>query len=296
MEDRNRVNRLRMKRLRLATISAIIDADAEKEAFLVDVENGPQSSLTHRKHGGSFRGKRPNKDREREEGHDRLVRDYFGCEGGVPVYSEEDFRRRFRMSSRLFTSILKDLQRHDKYFIRKEDCTGKLGLSGLQKTTAAMRMLAYGISADAVDEYCRIGESTAQESLERFCDAIIDVYGKEFLRSPTSQDVETLCLLNEKRGFPGMLGSLDCMHWEWKNCPKAWAGQYTGKEKAPTVVLEAVASYDCWIWHAFFGVPGSCNDINVLDRSTLLDTILLGQAPAWKYKIVGHGPQRTQVK
>jgi hypothetical protein len=32
-------------------------------------------------------------------------------------------------------------------------------------------------------------------------------------------------------------------------------------------MLEAVASLDLWIWHAFFGVAGSNNDINVLDQS-----------------------------
>src|SRR5438270_623559 len=26
---------------------------------------------------------------------------------------------------------------------------------------------------------------------------------------------------------------------------------------------------DLWIWHAFFGMPGSCNDINILDRSPI---------------------------
>jgi hypothetical protein len=31
-----------------------------------------------------------------------------------------------------------------------------------------------------------------------------------------------------------------------------------------TIMLEAAASHDLWIWHAFFGVPGSNNDINVL--------------------------------
>ncbi|CAN1350342.1 hypothetical protein LINPERPRIM_LOCUS42130 [Linum perenne] len=41
-----------------------------------------------------------------------------------------------------------------------------------------------------------------------------------------------------------MIGSIDCMHWEWKNCPTAWVGQYTGYKRKPTIVLEAVASYD----------------------------------------------------
>ena len=31
------------------------------------------------------------------------------------------------------------------------------------------------------------------------------------------------------------------MHVRWKNCPQAWVGQYQGKEKEPTVVLEASA-------------------------------------------------------
>ncbi|GKE79617.1 ALP1-like protein [Tanacetum coccineum] len=34
-------------------------------------------------------------------------------------------------------------------------------------------------------------------------------------------------------------------------------------------MLEAVASQDLWIWHAFYGMAGANNDINVLDNSPL---------------------------
>ncbi|KAL9677483.1 hypothetical protein QQ045_005715 [Rhodiola kirilowii] len=77
-----------------------------------------------------------------------------------------------------------------------------------------------------------------------------------------------------------MIGSIDCMHWEWKNCPTAWEGQYTrGDKGTTTVILEAVASHDLWIWHAFFGCPGTLNDINVLDRSPVFDDVEQGTAP-----------------
>ncbi|MBW0556005.1 hypothetical protein O181_095720 [Austropuccinia psidii MF-1] len=80
-----------------------------------------------------------------------------------------------------------------------------------------------------------------------------------------------------------MLGSVDCRHWVWKNFLCAWAGQYKGKEKAPTSILEAVVSQDLWFWHAFFGIPGSHNDLNVLNRSPLFSQISTGNAPPCRY-------------
>ena len=41
-----------------------------------------------------------------------------------------------------------------------------------------------------------------------------------------------------------MLGSIDCMHWKWKNCPSAWKCQYCDHIREPTIILEVVASYD----------------------------------------------------
>ena len=134
----------------------------------------------------------------------------------------------------------------------------------------------------------RIGESTAIESLRRFVQAVIAVFGDEYLRPPNNNDIARLLAIGEQRGFSSMLGSIDCMHWKWKNCPTAWQGMYTGHCHEPTIILEAVASQDLWIWHAFFGLPGSLNDINALERSPVFATLTKGRAPPINYRINGH--------
>ncbi|XP_071728481.1 uncharacterized protein [Rutidosis leptorrhynchoides] len=150
--------------------------------------------------------------RDRELAGDNLYKHYFSDN---PVYPETRFKRRFRMSSRLFKRIVNDIINYDvdplplhfEYFKQKNDAIGRQ-----------------------------------------------ELYVDEYLWKPTSSDIARLYSAHEeKHGFKGMLGSIDCMHWKWKNCPNAWKGQYiSGHQGHPTIVFEAVASYDTWIWHAFF--------------------------------------------
>ena len=86
------------------------------------------------------------------------------------------------MSRELFKRIMNAVEEHDDYFVQKRNAANVLGLSCFQKVTAAMRMLTYGVPADATDEYVRIGESTALESLRKFVRAVIEVFGDEYLR------------------------------------------------------------------------------------------------------------------
>ncbi|XP_056695051.1 uncharacterized protein [Spinacia oleracea] len=122
---------------------------------------------------------------------------------------------------------------NDVFLQERRNAAGKLGLSRLQKCTAAIKMLAYGLAPDATDEYMRMG----------------------------------------------MNGSIDCMHLKWKNCPTAWRSKNQGRNGKATVILEVVEDQDLWILHSFFGIPGSCNDLNVLDRSPVFDDVLQGNAP-----------------
>ncbi|CAN7124837.1 unnamed protein product [Brassica rapa subsp. narinosa] len=46
--------------------------------------------------------------------------------------------------------------------------------------------------------------------------------------------------------------------------------------------------YDLWIWHAFFGAPGTMNDLNILDRSPVFDDIINGIAPQVNFYVNGN--------
>jgi hypothetical protein len=180
------------------------------------------------------------------------------------------------------------VEEQDDYFDQKRNVAGVLGLSCLQKVVAAFKMIAYGVPAYAMDDYVHVDESTALKCLRRFVVVVVEVFEPQYLRLPNEEDIAKLLAIGSSKGFPGMLGSIDYMHWGWKNCSTVWHGIYQRHKKEPTIILEAVASKDLWIWHAFFGMPDSHNDINVLQRSPIVARLAEGQGPQVSYKINGN--------
>jgi len=78
------------------------------------------------------------------------------------------------------------------------------------------------------------------------------------------------------------------MYYKWEKCPTACHGMYIGHCREPTITLEAVASQDLWIWHDFFGMPESLNDIDVLDRSSIFAALAEGRTTPVNYTINRH--------
>ncbi|XP_047943107.1 uncharacterized protein LOC125189932 [Salvia hispanica] len=221
--------------------------------------------------------------REHDIAHQRLFNDYFAKK---PRWGPTVFHRRFRMRRDLFLRIIQTLEALDEYFQYWEDGVGRSGLTSLQKCMFALRKLAYGTTTDMFDEYLHVGETTGRECLMNFCRGVAEAYSDIYLRRPAAEDFQALMHMHEMaHGFPGMLWSIDCMHWEWKNCPTAWRGQFTSAYKGshPTMILETIADHRLWIWHAYFVVAGSNNDNNVLNSSNLLADQCRGPGPAIEF-------------
>jgi hypothetical protein len=187
----------------------------------------------------------------------------------------------------VFNRILNAIERKE-YFQRTSDCTGKLGASPQTKLISVLRMLANATSLDAQDEYCQLSESTVKLCLKAFIDVIETEFHDEFLRYSTTAELKSLMERMSLRGFPGAWVSIDCSHMTWKNCLTALQGQYRNKIGQCSIVTEVVCDENLRAWKAFLGMPGSLNDINVLDHSPMVQNIKCGTfLPRIDYKIRG---------
>ena len=235
---------------------------------------------------GSRIGKAPNVKQRRVFYSHLLFYDFWDP---LPVYNVTYFKSFFKLPIGLFDYIVAKVVAKDRYFLQKKDAVGRLELSELQNNCSAVGQLTSGVSSSQHDDKYRMGSSTGLESLKRFSNSLISVYGKEALPHPTATNIDRLLDEGCQAGFPGCIGSINCMHWEWKNCPTGWKGMFQGKSGVPTVVLlEAIANHRFRLWHFNFGAPALLNDLNILDCLPLFKNAVKGESPSVQFVVNGN--------
>nr|GEW16500.1 protein ALP1-like isoform X1 [Tanacetum cinerariifolium] len=183
------------------------------------------------------------------------------CKSTIYQKAEKEYHAYYNSAFQLVEcwNVLKDHKKWKKveypmYLKAKYHGSKKSRTSGSASDSAHNGLNLNDEAADLGDE--EIEESRPMAPL--FSSRNKASFEYEYLRKPTQTDIEKLYAYHEeKHGFPGM-------------------GDY-GSD--PFILLEAVASQDLWIWHAFFGVAGSNNDINVIRQSPLLNDLKEGKAP-----------------
>lgn len=122
---------------------------------------------------------------------------------------------------------------------------------------------------------------------------IVEEHSPTYLRALNDEELDLILRRNAERGLPGRIGSLDCSHWEWRNCPKGMAGIHQNRKAKRSIIMETVCDEDLWIWHLFVGCPGSMNDLNVMYQSPLYHDVTSGAWPPRDKPFTVNGRTRT---
>jgi Plant transposon protein len=147
------------------------------------------------------------------------------------------------------------------------------------KLLLPLECLAYGIPFHVMAPYFQMSTTMAADCCNHFDTAIKKLYLDEYLRLPTPNDLRAIINLHKDvHGVAGMIGSIDCTHTYWKNCPTAWQGSFkNGRNKLPSIVLEAVSDHNMFFWHVAYGFAGCLGDVTIIHQSPLFDRMLDGQ-------------------
>lgn len=137
-------------------------------------------------------GKSENTKRDFQEGYHRLWNDYF-CD--TPKYGSRDFERRFRVPKSVFFKVYNAIHGKD-IFVQRRDAAKKNGIHPLVRMTAALRIVAYGIAADAIDEYLQVSQDSVILSMKTFSKLCVEKFSAEYLGAPTEADLERIISIN----------------------------------------------------------------------------------------------------
>ena len=196
---------------------------------------------------GGGRRKRSRSSRFKHERAERAIHeDYFAP---TPVFNDRQFERIFRVSKSIVQELFDTCARSNPFFTIQRDVSGRFNIGPLVKVLMALKLVAYGCSASAFQDYFQMSITTARLCLLKFCRIVSTdpSLRSVFARAMTRSDARRVAAIHrEIHGIAGMVGSLDCMHVFWKNCPVAWQGSQTGKAGKPTIVLEAFADHNLW--------------------------------------------------
>jgi Plant transposon protein. len=169
------------------------------------------------------------------------------------------FQRLFRVPFCVFKEICSGIRGHHVIpkhgYGAKGSETVKLPLLVL----GALRILGSGCTFDAQEELTGVSRDTHR----KFFHDIFCTWGqhvaKDIITMP--DDENSVChvmALYERQGLPGCVGSVDCVHVCWDQCPASMHSTCKGKDKYPTTLaFEVTCSHTRKILHVsqFFGEP-----------------------------------------
>ena len=201
------------------------------------------------------------------------------CESSPDGRQAKRFRRMFRIPYCVFDKTLLPLT-IDRWFQtwkpNQVDCWGQ--------TVGDLRLKLLGVLfalGTAATQFNVSSHTNLSEEVHRrfFIDWVTKMSSlkAEYIYMPRD-DTELKFVVGEyeELGLPGCIGSIDCVHIGWDNCPVQMKNMYTGKEGYPSIAYEVICTSRRRIQSVSFGHPGSRNDKHIVRTDQSVMSLLEG--------------------
>jgi len=139
------------------------------------------------------------------------------------------FRLGFRVTFKLFEYIVQII-RDAKLYSNLRQGSVPLEL----KVLIGLRMLGRGNFGDDIAEMSGLPLSSVYHFFHEFVDKFATCFADQFIKFPDGDDLDEVASLYGRLGLPGSVGSMDCTHLRWTNCPPNLMNSCKGKEPFPS--------------------------------------------------------------
>lgn len=189
--------------------------------------------------------------------HERDLTDLNGRDGKL-------FRNRFTVPYPLYLQLLVLAER---WFPQKEfDVCGRETTPVFLKLLGTLRMLGKGCSWDLLYELSGVSAEVHRKwtlnFIAKFCTEMYPVY----VHGPRNSDeIASVTALYAAAGFPGCVGSTDCVHIRWEMCPVMWSSAFkNGKNNYASISYEMTVDHTKRFQATTIGHYGTTSDMTIV--------------------------------
>lgn len=174
------------------------------------------------------------------------------------------FRNRFRVPFTLFIKIRDLFVERNWLQTQSFDCFGRPSVPFEIKLLAALRFLGRGECFDTLAELT--GDRVSAEVIRKF---IIEWSFKmvqlkdQWIKGPNPnvpEEIQKAMNMYERLGFPGCIGSTDCVNIALERCPHTLKNTHTGKDGYPTLGFNCTVNHHRRFLNVARRCPGAWND------------------------------------
>ena len=167
------------------------------------------------------------------------------------------FRSDFRVPYVEFVSMCDYFQERNK----KMDATGCPGVDCRLLVLSSLRLLAWGPPLKSLEELtCVHRETHRQFFLNQFLSWGCRLARDNIYLPRDDTEYAAVESVYRKKGLPGCVGSIDCVHVQWDRCPSGFKGECKGKDSKPTLAFEVVCAHNGRVQSVSTYNPGANND------------------------------------